>query len=1010
MPPSILALGVICAAAVSCPAEEHRALLDALRAQPADAALLDRASDWAARQDGIAALAERVERAARQEDDAVDLHIAAELWMRAGQRSRAFGAFESAVALEESLPESWHAFIRLHLEGGWPEEASALWERAPKEQLSFEDSAEIRYKLAAAEERQREALEILDDERVPPARRLRWAVEAERPADAARIARRLGDLSRALDYDLAAGRWQVASSLAATHSLDLRDDQALALARASGDSALLERHLGSRHDPRAGELRRALARSLGVEQAAPETMHGEAYESAGATAEAEFGPREAAANALLAAGGAGTPEAKAAEKVLLDESYAAPSLLAVLAFDAIGAERPARRELTRWNLEPRIEERERFGARLRRQAPELLVHSRAWIDGDDPRSALAKAAPRGDLSPDLHDRLERALARAEPGSDAEAVLLYYRGLATGAARDFERAVAIAPRAEVTEMHGRLRRTMPIDEAWAWRQGVFLAGTEPAEPDPVDAPIGVCSGRILRLSSGPLPDLASAELRAWCDDPDPPPGEVPGMLPWDESGARLPGGASWRAHRIAPLHSQIRVPSIGWVFLGSGGLALLAGADAPGERLRLEAPGEWNPTALAEADLAQLPAPIAGFLRRLQPPEPPAAARVSDFLDAARRRQRDPGLALASVLAAPSSQIIVRTSGGQRAVLGERDIGAEESPHARTAPAMEWRSPSRRRAEPTAAGGAHGALVRRWVEDAEIFHRSRPWILPAPSTLRSDRADPLVGEGSDGRHYVAVTTSGTVIFCAHSEARPRWVGRIEPPLPGVGGFPLDPVRPAGAPRERGPHRAGPVWDVRTPGIVFGDGCFFVVTDRVVRFAFDGRSEPTPLAAPCEEILDLAVSRGRAWVLPGLEQRLIGEQEVLPLPRRGGFDLEAVGERLFLLGFDAGAFWLAAIDLAALTLEELPLPPLEADEDRERLRFTTLGRWGDALLLLHDRLYSADMPHAALEWRVLAAWPIAPELFPSYLQAPPRVEGDTLIVSRPWGTIEGWGAAP
>lgn len=280
--------------------------------------------------------------------------------------------------------------------------------------------------------------------------------------------------------------------------------------------------------------------------------------------------------------------------------------------------------------------------------------------------------------------------------------------------------------------------------------------------------------------------------------------------------------------------------------------------------------------------------------------------------------------------------------------------------------------------------------------------SRPAIdsieAPQPLLLEGERL--LVTEGVADR--VVVTDSGLVGYFEAGAARALWWKQLlQPPLSGVGGFaplPMATVQPQ-----------LPWADEVTPRLIEttasdGTSRFLLLADDV--FVIDAQQVEQ---VPIDELASKGFAGatidddGRWMVLDAHGTTLVTRESVHALPREGGYQLISTGSGTIILGQQLGETWLAHFDGEAV--REISAPPLPDERDRPHLRVAALGRWGDDVLLLADRLWLLD--ETGTDHRALTEAPAEGNYRPvHWVQPPPRVEGNRVRIARPWGVVETW----
>ncbi|MGE4613234.1 MAG: hypothetical protein AAEJ46_02710, partial [Planctomycetota bacterium] len=282
--------------------------------------------------------------------------------------------------------------------------------------------------------------------------------------------------------------------------------------------------------------------------------------------------------------------------------------------------------------------------------------------------------------------------------------------------------------------------------------------------------------------------------------------------------------------------------------------------------------------------------------------------------------------------------------------------------------------------------------------------SRPHVgfTDAPRPLLPDAEQVLVSAGYGDR--VVVTDSGLVGYFEQGSARALWWKEIlQPPLRGVGGF---------APLPAPTLRPDLPWsDAVTPRLIEvakGDGGsrFLLLTDNpTVIDAHHVEEMPARLPEPPGFSGGTIDDDGKLLLLDASGQQLETRGKVHSLPGKGAYQLVSTANGTYILGHDQGQTWLAYFD--GETVTGISPPPLPDERDRPHLRVASLGRWGDEVLLLADRLWHLD--ESGVAHRALTDAPADGNYRPvHWIQPPPRVAGNHVRIARPWGVIETWGA--
>lgn len=980
-------------------------VIDLLRAAPDDEVRLEAVLRWSDAHGGPAPLADALAERGRATSDALDLSLAGTLFEAAGRPDRAVGAFEEALPLAATNERVAVSRLRAQL--------AALWVRAGWVERAAEvvdDPADLDLATAL----RLVAAGVLDDDGAtlarwradprPVAERIALARDAGLPALAATLAEEHGELSTALALRIEAGELAAARALL-DRGADASAEERLALARGLGEPALLEDAIAGREDAGAADLRNALERSLGraPRPATPddpdETSTSDVDPDAPRPPTDD--PRRAAAEAVLAGD---DPEAHRAAL-----GADGPPFLAVAAARlAAGETEGARREVALWRLAPRPGE-ESFRASLERAHPE-------WFGGTESGAAVLRALERTPSdAPFDRARLDRALLANDPGSEEEAALLFHRGRLSGDETDLARAAAIAPDLLVREPRPAGTRVRPI------RAGTLVSETEAYEPvGPIDAPRGVLDGAIVRLGNRQLPPSEEWHLRGWREVTDPPPPVAP--------------VENLASHPVAPVTGWLTSENAGTLVLGRGVAwhdrdgrlveAIVTGEPVTHFALALEAfPEEWYPTiARFLGTCIDAPVDLGGH---------PAVLGTWEGIVRRQALERD---ARPSFVRAEGSTLVIR-GGGIRAEFST-DAPADTPP-----PPFAWfdrdgdtwvrtRPPS---LDPPPSPAPPPAATLVLVERAKVdpAREARPTVptrMPeAPArSLRSapETFSPEIVTQAPGLHGFA-GSDGWIAGEALDASGPvtLWWTRIEPPLPGRGGWTLsraaDPVR-----GRRGPDLADPGSDAGCLRLVaLGEDRIAVTTDRVVVLDRDGRRpDPRgPAGGVFDAIRDVTETTEGVWVLPAPGDRIAGPARTIPLGHSGGYDLESTGDALWVLGYDPVSVRsrLERVDLSGGgaahddDLDESARPrsrtvdlPEEAwvEEDRAHQRPLALGTWGDTLLLVARGQVWALEGDA---WRPLLPERAMTPILPAHArQAAPRVVGERLVVAWPWGEVEEW----
>ena len=273
---------------------------------------------------------------------------------------------------------------------------------------------------------------------------------------------------------------------------------------------------------------------------------------------------------------------------------------------------------------------------------------------------------------------------------------------------------------------------------------------------------------------------------------------------------------------------------------------------------------------------------------------------------------------------------------------------------------------------------------------------------APQPLLPEGEQLLVTAGYGDR--VVVTDSGLMGYFEQGSARALWWKEVlQPPLHGVGGF---------APLPAATLRPDLPWaDAVTPRLIeVTDGDdkprFLLLTDSPT--VIDAHhvdeisvTEPVPRGYAGGTIDD----DGQLLLLDALGQELQTPEGVHSLPGKGAYQLVSTSIGTYILGHDRGETWLAHFNGEAV--KRISPPPLPDERDRPHLRVASLGRWGDEVLLLADRLWHLD--EDGVSHRALTDAPTEGVYRPvHWVQPPPQLDGNQVSLARPWGVIETWGS--
>lgn len=1000
-------------------------LIALLARRPHDEAVLERVVDWCTEQSSLESFSQQLLQSTLPEfaqNRGLAHTVVGRLWDEAGRAGEAFREYEAAWAAGARDPQTRLRMTELLIDTGWGERAREIWANGSEDFSATE--VRIRFEIAILCEGPRAAGEWLEtqEELVPPAERARWAEAAAVYESAARLFDRGGQVTaavrcwaRAGELDQAMGAWGRSTS-------PIDDDTALALARLTGDPSLLDAHLEERNDDAALRLRQQLNLAFGAaprtdteatpQPEVPEPNPPELREPTATSTQSTPTQRESHARSVLSGN-----ESDIAP--LLEPGP--PRLAVVAALLDVGRERLARLEWTRWQLAPHAPDKRTWLPRLRRRMPSWFPE--VW----SPEVPLRLAErTRVDALPEgLIKDLERALVEATPGSALEAQLLFHRGRLTDFDADLGRALRIAPHAPIGSS-GELRWVVPLEEAVKRVRGELLA-LWPGEiriPDPIDAPLGVAFGRPLHLGSYPLGVTEHRTFRWYLEswEAPPPPPELPAGTAWTSDRVELPHGKSWTAGALAPIHTIIHIPETGWIVVGQG-LALLS-IEAPHERLRVETRDSIRIRHLPP-DVARLLSPaLRKYLECLRVARVARWSEQQNFLHGLRRRQGDPTIQWTSALGV-DDRLLLRASSGHRVWLSKNkpsESSIRYPGYSMNSTPGVWSRTGSTPAQPVAPQpepeiAADNKLEKVWTRTVAPASEAQPWIEPLgpeepnrrafPEFLRPEVVVARVGD----QPCVKVTSGGHVLFYPEDDELPRWISRIPAPLPGPQGFPATTLASTRTgSQERGPHRAGPVGNARKPRIFVFEDTFLVVTDSVHEFTWDGVSRSATLPGDAVAVLDVAKNRAGYWALTN-NSDLYRIDEQFELHTQDwrvarSFDLETLDDRLFALQYESGQFRLW--EWAGGQAVQRVIPALLADEDRSGQRIVSLGSWGQHLVLLHEDLYLGDLSAAGPTiWTKVVEWPgHRASRATYYLQSRPRTAGNTVIVARPWGVIEGW----
>jgi hypothetical protein len=378
-------------------------------------------------------------------------------------------------------------------------------------------------------------------------------------------------------------------------------------------------------------------------------------------------------------------------------------------------------------------------------------------------------------------------------------------------------------------------------------------------------------------------------------------------------------------------------------------------------------------------------------------EPPRmAAAMQSFGEAAAIRARDPSL---------NRWIDFRPFGDDAwwvDVAGVSGFFTRLAPSVTATSMPMGRTPSHRNVTASAPLPPTGLILEGTRRHGIRPSASHPLVesIDAPQPLLPAAERLLLTAGYGDR--VVVTDSGLVGYFEQGAARALWWKQLlQPPLPGVGGFaplPAPTLRPELPWADAVTPRLIEIIDDRsTPRFLLLARDPLIIDAQRVEGVTGGLLEGTGFAGGT---LD---DDGQLILLDALGGTLVTRERVHTLPKIGGYQLVSTGSGTIILGQQQGKTWLAHFD--GETVRQISAPPLPDERDRPQLRVAALGRWGDHVLLLADRLWQLDETGTA--HRALTDAPSEGNFRPvHWVQPPPRVEGNRVKIARPWGVIETW----
>lgn len=308
-----------------------------------------------------------------------------------------------------------------------------------------------------------------------------------------------------------------------------------------------------------------------------------------------------------------------------------------------------------------------------------------------------------------------------------------------------------------------------------------------------------------------------------------------------------------------------------------------------------------------------------------------------------------------------------------------------------------------RIEDSLAGMTATLIREKATHSTEAFTQfSPPILVPAGEVLLS-----VSGTG----HRLALTRSGKVGWLPAGSIVPQsWVPLLKTPLPGDFGLPP-------LPKEVHPPRF--VWaNPATPRVRetrCADGSvFLLIGDPLIRFDLAGSqplSWPDFLSKECTsaQLLDgdgklpSSVSDPLfPWFIDQASQFLHGPGFQQSMPAEGAYSLHGHPEGPLVIGQYRGETWLALWKKDRWNF--LDLPPLPGERDRPYLRAAAIEVIGNQILLVADRLWRLHPEEAPK--------PLIPSPDPGayravhWVQAPPQIMGDRVLIQRPWGMKQVW----
>ncbi len=895
-----------------------RVIVDLIASAPADEAILDSAMRWARDGGVVIELIEAVALRGSESSSAPLLDCAARLALEEGLPATAVPLLERSLQVADQT-STRTSLARLWLRGDHPEAAKQVLGEL------LEDRSHSQFQFG---------IELLQshrwtspDDHIDRQELAAWAQLSQRTEEASQWCHDQGE-----------------------------DALAIELAIAGGHASLVRTLLGEGILPERADLRRRIARMLGIR------------EYAGVPLFTEGGEEEARWNASMGI-----------EPWIIGTPFrdpALPPLMPVLALLEAGESAKARRHVALWRLAGGGPTLEDYSTRRILDAihPEWL-----GIDQlpDDIEKRLRSSRSVADTS-----RAIAALLRTPPGSPAEARLWYQAGRLSKQQQLVDRAARIAD--------GIVVATEPIAGVTVQQLLTASPPLDIAESIPHFEPMG--PGRLLGVSWGqpirsPVPLVVEdgIQLKRWSIDST-------AAGEGSSSPLRLSLG---RHHLLIGDHSR---------------LDLVVEEVARSRTVLSIVPTDASSPPVVKDGLptAEILTRLFHFetdeqLPRIASTPPRFVEPIETFIDAAVKRKRSDDLRRWVDFQRHDDGSLWVTVAG---VVGE--FSARETAEILRIPEYPAVTPTTPTAHPPGdppdgeleflGSRTHGVLPTA----------SRPLVqgITGPVPLLPDGEQLLSICGDDDR--VVVTDSGLVGYFSCGSARASWwLPLLDPPLAGVGGFAALP---------QATHRRQLPWsDEVTPRLVAvpsADGTTrFLLLAGTIHLIDSGGAQQITSRLPETEQSSCATldDDGRLLLVTGDGTQLIdGAGAFHSIATPGAYQIISSGENTFILGQQDGSTWLAHFD--GEEVREVSPPPLPDERDRPHLRVASLGRWGQEIVLLADRLWclkSSPSQHLAL-----TPPPVEGVYRPvHWVQTAARVHGQPdgsarIQLDRPWGVTEFW----